>query len=434
MIEPRAVHYGLLAALLVGFGLAIGNAPLVVWGLVVGGALAAAVGFEAPGQVQATVAVQRQVVRVGDQVRIEVQVVVRRGMGPLLVRVPLPDALQLAAGANLALMWKGPRPVRRTLVFRVRAAKRGPAEIGPVSVHPIHLFRLRTEPTQQVTSPLQLAVEPRVRRTAKMRHVRGRAATLQPSGDASRLGPRGNEFEEVRQYATGDPLRNVNWKATARQSQDDRLRLMVNEFEPEGRKSIWLFLDAAAYMEIGSTHENALDHALEGALGILAHFVARGYRAGATLYHQPETRVFYPDVGTRQLRRLTQTLATVTAHSGGEGLDLAVLRTRGFLLRERPLVLLVTRPEADPGATASGLAQIRALTGHGPHATPIFLFAPTPVVHTLAGGHHPLTAAALQLAARGAYQELRRQGVRVLDWDPARMPLERLLNREMVAR
>jgi hypothetical protein len=81
-----------------------------------------------------------------------------------------------------------------------------------------------------------------------------------------------------------------------------------------------------------------------------------------------------------------------------------------------------------------GIAQIRAITGQGLRAAPILLIAPAPVTQVLASGHHPITAAALQLAARATYQDLRRRGVRVIDWDPARAPLERLIMREVVAR
>lgn len=434
MIGPRASQLGTLVGLLFLGAIGFGNGPAIVWAVTAGGVLVAMMSAPPPSLIRATLASDRRRPRVGDTVRLRVDVQVQRGLGPVLVRVPLPDAFQLVAGSNVALVWKGPRAVSRRIEVLVRAAKRGPCSIGPVEAHALHPFRLRRSTRSVVTNVMPLAVEPRMRKVARLRHTRGQAVTVQPAGDAARLGARGNDFEEIRGYVAGDPMRSVNWKATARRSYGDTPDLMVNEYAYEGKKSIWLFLDGAAYMEIGSTQENALDHALEGALGILSHFSGRGYRIGATLYHQPETRVLYPDVGSRQLSRLTAELAGLTAYSGGEGLDYAVLRSRSFLLRERPLVLLVTRPEADPARTRAALSRIRAITGHGKRNSPILLFAPTPVAHTLEGGHHRLTAAALRLAARGTYQGLRQQGVRVLDWDPGHMPLERLLMRELVAR
>lgn len=433
MIAHRAMALLLLATLLVAIGLGSGLAPLIVWGLSVGGVLAYALTTKPPYGATARIHVSRMHPRIGDTVRVQVELDVPSGIGPLLLHVPLPDRLQLAEGSNLHVFWKGPRRLRAKLRFNVRADARGPATIGGAHVHALSPLRLQTGETRRLTDPMHLAVEPRIRRVPRLRHMRGHGITLRPAGDSATKGPRGSDFEEVRAYHLGDPLRNVNWKATARQSHD-HMRLMVNEFIPEGRQSVWLFLDGGAHMEVGSTKENALDHALEGSLGVLAHFLERGYRVGATIYHQKETRIYYPDVGTRQLGRLTRALATLSAHNGGEPLDRAVLSSRGFLLRERPLVLLVTRPEHDPAATRRGLSQIRSITGHGARAVPILLIAPTPVAHTLASGHHPITAAVLQTAARWAYQDIRRRGVRVIDWDPARTPLERLIVREVVAK
>ncbi len=433
MIAHRAMVILLLATLLVAFGLGLGLAPLIVWGLSVGGVLAYALTTKPPHGATGRLHVDRNHLRIGDTVRVQVELDVRSGVGPILVHIPLPERLQLAKGSNLHLLWKGPRPLRARLRFDLRADTRGPATLGGVQMHALSPLRLKTGETRKLSEDVQVAVEPRVRRVPRLRHMRGHGITLKPAGDSAMLGARGNDFEEVRPYHIGDPLRSVNWKATARQSHD-HMRLMVNEFVPEGRQSVWLFLDGGAHMEVGSTRENALDHALEGSLGVLSHFLDRGYRVGATIYHQKETRIYYPDVGTRQLGRLTRALATLTAHPGGDPLDRAVLASRGFLLRERPLVLLVTRPEHDPAATRRGLSQIRSITGHGARSVPILLIAPTPVAHTLASGHHPITAAVLQTAARAAYQDIRRRGVRVIDWDPARTPLERLIVREVVAK
>ncbi|MBW3582320.1 MAG: DUF58 domain-containing protein [Euryarchaeota archaeon] len=434
MISRRASHLGVLTGILLGLGLVLGNGPLLVVGLLSGGLVAGMSSMEGPSGFRAARRIDRRHPQVGDTVTVQVQVDIKNGLGPVLVHCPLPDTFQLAGGTNVFVAWKGPGRARRHHKFQVRCAKRGAVILPSVEVSPSSPFRMRGAVAEAVTPPLELVVAPRVRRVTRVRHLRGKARTPLPAGDTARSGERSTDFMEVRDYAAGDPMRSVNWRATARRSSGDDLRLMVNEHEPEGKKAVWLFLDAGAHMEVGSTRENSLDRALEGTLGILDHFVSRGYRVGATIYHQPETRILYPDSGTRQMHRLNHTLTTLVAHSGGDRLGAAVVRSRGFLMRERPLVLLVTRPEADPAATKEGIAQIRALTGHGRRATPMLLLAPTPLVHGIEGGHHSLSVQALRLAARGTYLQLRSQGVHVLDWDPARTPLEGLLVKGVVPR
>jgi uncharacterized protein (DUF58 family) len=433
MIARRTVQLTLLSSILLAIGLGTGLAPAIVWGLSLAGLLTYALTLAPPTGATAHLATDRRHPRTGDIIQITAELEVPHGQGPVTLHIPLPSRLQLVEGNNLHVFWKTHRRLRARISFRVRADSRGPATIRGVRIHTTSPLRLRTGTTATLTPPLEIAIEPRVRSVPRLRHMRGHGITLRPAGDTITLGPRSNDFEEVRAYNQGDPLRNVNWKATARASHD-HMQLMVNEFVPEGRKSVWLFLDGGAHMEVGSSQENALDHALEGTLGVISHFLERGYRVGATIYHQAETQVFYPDVGTRQLGRLTRALATLTTQGGGEPLDHAVLATRGFLMRERPLILLVTRPESDPGGTRRGLSQIRSITGHGERSVPILLIAPTPVVHTLQSGHHPITVGVLQTAARSIYQEIRRSGVRVFAWDPARTSLERLIIREVVAK
>lgn len=433
MIAPRAGHLATLTAILLFLALGLGNGPLLVFALTTGGLLAALLTDERPRGVSGAIGLDRRHPRVGDILTVRMRATVRGGRGALMVHMPLPDGFQLVEGRNLASAWKGRQTLRIDHTFRVRCGARGNYTLGPLETVAHGSLRAHTPAAWPITEPLDLVVAPRVRAVRRIQHVRGKARTPLAAGDAARTGEQGRAFRELRDYVAGDPLHRVNWKATARRSTGD-LVLTVNEYEPEGRKAVWVFIDAAAYMEVGRTDENSFDRALEGALAILEHFGRRGHRLGATVYHHAETRVFYPDTGGRQLQRLVRAFSTLDAAVGGDDLPTAVARSRGFLLRERPLVLLVTRPEADPEATQAGIRAIRTILGTGPRAPPVMLLAPTPLSHSLKGGHGPLAVQALRLATDATYHGLRRQGVRVLDWDPGHTPLEGLLLREVAHR
>lgn len=61
--------------------------------------------------------------------------------------------------------------------------------------------------------------------------------------EASLAAPRagsGNEIFGVREYARGDPLRRIHWRTSARRGE-----LVVREFEPPGRRTLTILLDAA---------------------------------------------------------------------------------------------------------------------------------------------------------------------------------------------
>lgn len=430
MIAHRALLVATTAATVMAIGLAIGNAPLAVIGLTLGGFVAWGLSLTPAGAFEGRTTIDRQHPRIGDLLTFDLTVACRDGWGPVLVHQPLPLALQPVRGQNVALFWKGRGPLRRSLRFQVRCGVRGRLLIEPAQVAAIHPLRFLAPTRHAITTPRELVIAPRVRNVPRVHHQRGRARLRHAAGDMARIGDPGRDFHELRNYVSGDPLHAVNWRATARRSTDE-LALTVNEYEPEGKKAVWLFLDGGAHMEVGSTRENSLDRVIEGALGLIEHYARRGHRIGATIYHQPETRILYPDSGTRQMMRLTTHLSRLNAHGGGEGLDRAVLRARGFLVRERPLVLLVTRPEADAAATQAGIETLRRLLGTSGRPAQILLLAPSPIRHSLESGHQELAVHTMHLLAKGTYRKLRQRGVRVLDWDPGVQPLEGLLAREV---
>ncbi len=85
----------------------------------------------------------------------------------------------------------------------------------------------------------------------------------------------GTEFERVRDAVPDDPLRSVNWKATARTG-----RLMATDLMPERAQPVVLLLDAGRLMGVGAGELTKFDHAVNAAL-LLAHVALRsGDRAG----------------------------------------------------------------------------------------------------------------------------------------------------------
>lgn len=83
------------------------------------------------------------------------------------------------------------------------------------------------------------------------------------------------EFESLREYAAGDDVRQLDWKATAR-----RARLIVRNQEAERNQTILLVVDKGRLMNATEGGVSKLDHAVSAAL-LLAHVaLARGDRVG----------------------------------------------------------------------------------------------------------------------------------------------------------
>jgi len=63
----------------------------------------------------------------------------------------------------------------------------------------------------------------------------------------SRIRGRGAVFAEHRPYATGDDLRRVDWRASARSE-----RVVVRRHDVERRSAVWMLVDTSASMEFGT--------------------------------------------------------------------------------------------------------------------------------------------------------------------------------------
>lgn len=288
------------------------------------------------------------------------------------VHAPQPAAFTLEAGSNVSMVGPG---VSREVRFHVGLPKRGPFTLEPATLTALHPHMLAPATPVATSEPLDLVVEPRVKPLRKAKNLRGRARVLLGE-DRSRRGPRGADFREVREYARGDPLKAVNWKATARRSTRD-LELMVNDFEPEARKDIWFFLDLGADMEVGTSLDNTLEDAIEVALALVHHFVARGHRVGGATFNAASPLVFYTESGTRQELAIARALAQVQPGTEREGLPAAVERVKGFLTRERPTIFVITRPELDPQALQQGATRIQQYAS-GRRPQPVYVLAPQP--------------------------------------------------------
>lgn len=83
------------------------------------------------------------------------------------------------------------------------------------------------------------------------------------------------EFESLREYARGDDVRQMDWKATAR-----RARLVVRNQEAERNQTVLLLVDCGRLMNATEGGVSKLDHAVSAAL-LLAHVaLGRGDRVG----------------------------------------------------------------------------------------------------------------------------------------------------------
>ncbi len=69
------------------------------------------------------------------------------------------------------------------------------------------------------------------------------------------------EFEQVKEYVTGDDIRTINWKATAKHG-----NLMINQYQDEKSQPIYSIIDASRVMKMPFNGLSLLDYAINSTL------------------------------------------------------------------------------------------------------------------------------------------------------------------------
>lgn len=181
--------------------------------------------------------------------------------------------------------------------YTVTPVARGDVTLGPAVVRVIGPWGLGWRQTTVNTQRL-VRVDPNLAAIDVYEALARRGQLAELGLRTMRLRTEGSEFERVREAFPDDPLRAINWRATARTG-----RLMATELIPERAQPLLICLDHGRLMGIGAGELTKLDHAINAAL-LLVHVALRsGDRAGMLAFSDTVTHTLPSRAGTAQLRR-----------------------------------------------------------------------------------------------------------------------------------
>ncbi len=235
----------------------------------------------------------------------------------------------------------------------------------------------------------------------------------------SRQAGSGTDFFGVREYQLGDPLRWINWRASARHQHT----LFTNEFEMERIADVGLILDARQHNNIVVDHDSLFEHAIEATAGLAETFLNDGDRVGLLVYGRG-LEITYPGYGKVQRERILRALAH--ARTGDslvfESLDYLPVR---FFPAKSQIVLISPLREDDLPV----LTRLRA------RGYQILVVSPDPVAFE-AQNRTQDTATDFALRIIRVERELmlrrlRRVGIQVVDWQVDR-PFDKVMRLSLV--
>ncbi len=144
----------------------------------------------------------------------------------------------------------------------------------------------------------------------------------------------GLEFEEVREYRTGDDVRTIDWNVTAKTGE-----LHVKRFREERDLTMLLVVDLSASTRFGSGVMTVHDLIAEVS-SLFALAAARRDRVGAILFDDGVRRVIPPRLGWRHGLRVVREVLGAVPEGHGTAVDDA-LRAAGRMLSRRGVVVVV---------------------------------------------------------------------------------------------
>ena len=202
--------------------------------------------------------------------------------------------------------------------------RRGRYTLGPMTIisgDPFGLFQMQRE----LTPTSHLIVYPMTVGISRFALPMG----ILPGGDALRrrthyITP---NAAGVRDYAPGDSFNRIHWPSSAR-----RDRLIVKEFELDPLADIWLFPDLFQSVQVAAPAEDMVDsrpapwaalqpfeldpsteeYVVTVTASLAQHFLRRDRAIGMIAYAR-EREVIQADRGERQLNKMLETLAMVSA-------------------------------------------------------------------------------------------------------------------------
>lgn len=281
----------------------------------------------------------------GDRMDVEVQMTTKRAVSTFILEERVPERL----GTTVKLPI--PRLARDTTVthrYSLRCTRRGVYEVGPlvaVTSDPLGL----TERETVIAPKFELLVHPRIEFVAD-RPLTRRYEDPPIRPPVSKPWPSGLEFYGMREYAPGDELKRIVWRASARVG-----KLMVREAEEGITDHITIILDTdrGSHSWEGD-HSESFETGVRAAASLAVRHLRDGYEVRGEVNAGPLTRT---------LRGAGSQLQVLDAYSRVE-------------LGREPLGGCITRLLADPKRDAHNIlitpnlgeseaAQLRLLLNKG---------------------------------------------------------------------
>jgi|WetSurMetagenome_2_1015567.scaffolds.fasta_scaffold04144_5 uncharacterized protein (DUF58 family) len=149
-----------------------------------------------------------------------------------------------------------------------------------------------------------------------------------------------SEFDQIRDYVTGDDIRSINWKATAKKG-----RLMANQYQDERSQQIYNIIDMGRVMKMPFDQLSLLDYAVNSSLVLSNTALFKHDKAGLITFNTSINTFMQAERRNNTMARMLEILYrqnTLFLESNFELLYITIKRA----IPHRSLLILYTNFES----------------------------------------------------------------------------------------
>lgn len=235
----------------------------------------------------------------------------------------LPQTVSLAPSATVSVK------------YVLRPLNRGESSL--VAVHLRFATRLGLWVRQEIRPmPTAIRIYPDIRAVHRFELMARKNRLSEIGVRVVRMPGQGREFERLREFRSGDELRQIDWKATSRLQS-----LVSREFSLERNQNLVVMVDSGRFMRNECNGVSFFDHALNAAIMLSYIALGQGDNVSLLVFSNRIERYIRPvrgRAGIQQILRSTCDLKS-SSHAADYTHALEYLTT---VQRKRALVVLIT--------------------------------------------------------------------------------------------
>ena len=228
-----------------------------------------------------------------------------------------------------------PPKQEKTASYRFAPHQRGRSEFPAVHLRCTSRFGFWTLiERRELSSPVRIL--PDVRAVYRYELMARKNRTEELGFKMHRLRGQGSDFERLRDYRRGDEMRQVDWKATARNQ-----RLISREYNVERNQNIILAIDSGRSMLNESDGISYLDRVLNASIMLSYIALGQGDNVGFLAFSNRIERMVKPVRGKPAIQTMLQHTFDLDARREASDYTQAIEQlTRSY--RKRSLIILLT--------------------------------------------------------------------------------------------